>query len=368
MTPIVTFNQFIKTFPNVKSESKELAKKILPLYSSPKLVEIVGALLTDGHIDWYTSDSRPRTRKILLYSNNKEECQWFLKNCEDLFRIGGEVQKYKPSTGYSKLSSYKAVVWNATLARILILAGVPAGDKTKIRYEVPRWIMMSNNEIKLAFLKILFNFDGSIPRNKKDRPCSWQMSYSVNKKKNLIENGVKFLGQIKKLLKEFNIKCGEVGQYKDEGDKYTLIFSFSNQESIVNFYQKIGFMKQSKQESLKTAVMEILRKGRIPLNSKKIPYLLEKLRKRFGNDRKAIDEINKYTTKLYSKRQFEHFRRGETKIPFEVLFRAIKISKNKKLVNILPKYTKCLWRLWNYRSLSPLINSSTISLATKSGN
>ena len=63
MTPMVTFNQFIKEFPNIKSKSKELAKKILPLYPSPELAEIVAALLTDGHIDWHTSDGHPRPRK-----------------------------------------------------------------------------------------------------------------------------------------------------------------------------------------------------------------------------------------------------------------------------------------------------------------
>ena len=132
MTPIVIFNQLIKEFPNIKPKSKESAKKILPLYPSPKLAEITAALLTDGHIDWYTSDGHPRPRKILLYSDNKSECKWLVETCKELFRIDGRVQKYTSETGYSKESSYKAIINNATLARILILTGVPAGNKTKV--------------------------------------------------------------------------------------------------------------------------------------------------------------------------------------------------------------------------------------------
>lgn len=366
LKPIVRFEQFIKKFPNIKLKSKELAKKILPLYPSIKLAEIIAALLTDGHIDWYTSDNHPRCRKILLYSDNKNECEWFLNIFKELFRIKGDVKKYTSKTSYSQEESYKAEIFNATLARILILAGVPAGDKTKMEYKMPNWIMVSDKKIKTAFLRTLFNFDGSVPNDKKDRPCSWQMTYSMNKERNLLENGVKFLKQIEKLLGEFNIKCGGIGQYKDEGNKYNLHFSFSNQISIVSFYQKISFINLAKQKRLENAVIKILRKGRI--KSKEIYPLLERLRRKFGSDKKAINEINKSTVKIYSKRQFEHFRRSETKIPYEVLFATIIINKNEKILNKLPEHVKELWKIFSYRSRSPLINSSNISLATESGN
>ena len=96
MNAVVTFNQFIKAFPTVTKKSKKLAKEILPLYPSVELAQIVGALLTDGHVDWYTSDGRPRTRKIILYSSNKQECFWFIDLCKKVFGVKGKVVAYIP--------------------------------------------------------------------------------------------------------------------------------------------------------------------------------------------------------------------------------------------------------------------------------
>lgn len=362
--PIVTFEHIIRKFPNIVSKSKRLAKNILPLYPSSKLVEIVATLLTDGHIDWYTSDGNPRTRKILLYSDYKKECQWFLNKCKDVFGIGGDIQKYRSTTGYSQKSSYKAIISNATLARILILAGAPAGDKTKTKYTLPNWIMKSDKKIKSIFLRTLFNFDGSVPHCKRDRPCSWQMGYSLNKQQSLIENGINFLRQIKSLLGEFDIKCGSIVKHKCNKDKYTLLLTISNQKSIVNFYQKIGFINFLKQDKLKKAVIEILKKGRI--KSKELSLLLKELKTKFGSDKNTISKINKITFKNYTKRQFEHFRRSETRIPFEILFTAIKITNKRKVLNQLPDYVNTLWELFNshYRSRFPAMNSSTIFCAT----
>lgn len=148
---IVTYKAFIEKFPSVKPKSKELAKKLLPLYPTPELAQIAGALMTDGHIDWYSSDGRPRTRKIILYSSNREECEWFLNLIKNIFSINGKVIAYIPKYGNYKLQPYKAVVWNSVIARILILAGVPAGDKTKLNYSVPRWIKGGNIQINKNF-------------------------------------------------------------------------------------------------------------------------------------------------------------------------------------------------------------------------
>lgn len=346
MTPLVTFNQFIKNFPNTKLKGKKLAKRILPLYPSPKLAEIIAAVLTDGHIDWYTHDNYPRARKILLYSDDKEECKWFLRTCQSLFEISGDIQKYNSKTGYSRGNSYKAVIHNATLAKILILTGVPAGNKTKTGYEVPKWIMEGDNETRLRFLKVLFNFDGSVPNNKKDRPCSWQMQFTLNKEETLIENGVKFLEQIKKLLKEFGINCGEVIRHEDARNKYTLIISFSNQESIVNFYRRVGFMKHSKQKKLENAIIEIWKKGRV--KSQESSLLLENLRKISRGDRKAIEYVNKILSTNYTYRQFEHFRRNEIKVPISIV--AV-IEKALRKEAKIPEWTRFLIQNFTSHSL-----------------
>jgi len=287
MTLIITFNQLIKEFPNIKPKSKKLAKKILPLYPSPKLAEIVAALLTDGHIDWYISDGHPRPRRILLYSDNKLECKWFVKICKELFGIEGSIQKYTSETGYSKKSSYKTIINNATLARILILTGVPAGNKTKVGYLIPHWIINGTQEIKRNFLKILFNCDGCKPYKRKN---TWAIHYSLSISKPKLKMALLFFSQLRKLLAEFGIKTSKTPtQYFHKGN-IVLIFSISSRESITNFYRNIGFLNPEKQKRLEFAVKNLSKFARmsLPKNS----AILQRFKAKIGTDKKAIKYIN----------------------------------------------------------------------------
>ncbi|NCO80445.1 hypothetical protein GW869_01575 [bacterium] len=314
MTPVVTFSKFIKEFPNIKSKSKELAKKILPLYASPKLAEIIAAILTDGHIDWYTSDDRPRPRKTLLYSDVKEECKWFLKTCKDIFGINGEAQKYHSTTGYSEGDSYRAVIHNATLARTLILAGAPAGDKTKVGYLIPKWILAGSQEIKKDFLRILYNFDGCKPYKRRN---TWTIHYSLTTSKPTLKIAMTFINQLRKLLTEFDIRISKSPtQYLNKG-KIVLIFSISSRESITNFYRNIEFLNPEKQRRLEFAVRDLSKFARISLP--KSLKILQKFKDKIGTDKKAVKYVNEILRTNYTYRQFEHFRRNETKVPILIL-------------------------------------------------
>ncbi len=367
MKPIVDFELFIKNFPNVKNESKRLAEKLLPLYPSEGLAEIVGYLLSDGHIDWCTSDGNPRTRKAIFYSNHESECIEFLRLCQNIFKFQGKVQKYHSNTGFSDTHAYRAVINNATIARILILAGIPAGDKTKTEFSVPEWIMNGNSKIKRSFLRALYNFDGSVPHVKKDRENCFQMGYTLNKKKDIFLNGIAFARQIRDMFKEFGVWFGKPINFETKNHKSsrTIMISVDNQKSIINFYNEIGFMNIDKQRKLLNAVETIAVNGRICINKD----FLYDFKRRFYTDKKAVDEINKHSMKRYTKRQFEHMRRNESKMPFDMLFSTIKIMKKEKEIERMPRYVRDVYEIYkDYRSRSPRMNSSNISLATLSGN
>ncbi|MBI5227958.1 hypothetical protein HY988_05200 [Candidatus Micrarchaeota archaeon] len=132
---------------NIKKKQITQARNWFPLYSSKELAEIAAALITDGHIDWNDYDGNPRTKKVVLYSNYKNECQWFLDQIKRVFHVKGQIIRYRSKTGFSKSDSYKAIAYCAPLARVLIKIGVPCGDKTQKPYLVPDWIMNANREI-----------------------------------------------------------------------------------------------------------------------------------------------------------------------------------------------------------------------------
>lgn len=342
--PIAIYEDFIGKFPSVTAKSKLVAKTILPLYPSSNLAKIIAALMTDGHIDWYTSDGSPRTRKIILYSSNREECKWFLELCKNLFGTEGKVITYIPKYGNFKKQPYKAVIHNAVIARILILCGAPAGNKTEQEFLVPEWIMNGNKKIKKEFLKFLFNFEGSVPLKRQNRPCSWRIGFYISKSKKYIENAKQFLNQIKSLFNEFEISCSRTGctEAKNSLGKCPVVhFSISNQKSIVNYYRYMGFYNTEKQKKLENSVLDITRMGRV--KSKHISDLLKRTKERFGTDRKLLAEINNLAFRNYTCRQIEHFRRMETKTPYDVLFTIIKITNKKEILNQLPSHVKFLY-------------------------
>lgn len=345
--PVVTFAQLVETFPRITNKSKELAKKILPLHASPDLAALVAALMTDGHVDWYTSDGSPRSRKIILYSSNKAECEWFLSLVRKVFGAKGEMERYAPKAGYFKKQPYKAVVWNAVVARILILAGAPAGNKTEKKFLVPEWVLEGDTEIKREFLRTFFTFEASKPHLKSNRGFSFEISLLMVKTEKHADNAFQFFHQIKTLLKEFRMNPTRTISFpKKHGfkaSKLAFTFSIIQQQSIVNFYRYVGYFNPEKQVVLKDAVLKISKFGRV--REKPICALISELKEVFGTDRNLSTEINKFTEKKYSNRQVEHFRRNETTLPLEFLSALIRIKKDKAILKELPEYAQFLYGL-----------------------
>lgn len=344
--PILTYETFITKFPSVKPKSKMLARNLLPIYPSAGLAKIVGALLADGHIDWYTSDGRPRTRKAILYSSNRWECEWFLTLIKEVFGVTGKVYAYVPKSGYWKVQPYKAVISNSTVARILILLGVVAGDKTKQDYMVPLWIKNGGRKIKQEFLRTFFNFEGSVPQKSPGRYCSWRIGLTAVKKKENAESGKLFLGGIKELLMVFGVKATGPNCYRlttclSKGG-IMLTLHICSQQSVVNFYRWLCFVNPQKRERLEAAVLDIKNKGRI--NSRPVSDFIKKAKLKFGTDCKVIEEVNKHSLSHYTTRQAEHFRRMESKVPYDFLFNLMKSSGDLSLIGELPPFVRFLWK------------------------
>ncbi|MBM3303698.1 MAG: hypothetical protein FJY76_01265 [Candidatus Aenigmarchaeota archaeon] len=343
MQPIVTYDGMIARFPNMRPKSVELAKKLLPIYPSPELASVVAALMTDGHVDWYTGVGSPRTRKVVLYSSNKEECEWFIKTCKNIFGFEGKVIAYDPKYGFYRKQPYKAVISNACIAMILILCGAPAGDKTKKNFLIPDWIMNGYDEIKRQFLRAFFSFEASMPFRKSKRHHAFQMSLFMNKSSHLLQNSIDFFSQIIKLLECFGVACSRIASRPHSIGKNTTYFTITNQKSIVNFYRNIGFSSPDKQARLKSCILDISRFHR--LKSGFVCELIQEMKNRIGTDFNLATCVNNFTENKYSKRQMEHFRRNEIAVPLEIISALIKIKNDETILEKMPYYVQTLLKL-----------------------
>jgi len=353
--PIVTFEQLVSEFPRITNKSKCFAKKVLPLHASPELAALVAALMTDGHVEWAKADGRSRAKRIMLYSSEKVECEWFLKIVKGLFGVDGRIDAYTPNHNNCTKQPYRAFVCKAIVTMILILAGAPAGNKTEKEFLVPNWIMGGSKEIKKEFLNTFFTFEASKPRVKTNREFSFEIGLIMIKVEEHANNAFRFFSQIKNLLKEFGIKPTKTISYpKKHGfrtSKFAFHFSITRQSSIVNFYRHIGYFNVAKQELLKATVVKLSKFARV--RAEPVCILISDLKKNFGTDKLLAREINKFTEKSYTNRQVEHFRRRETKLPLEFLFALIKIKKEKAILKELPKYVQFLYEVNSSALLSP---------------
>ena len=358
---ILAFEDLTSEYKLIREHSLDKAKTWFPLYPTKELAQIAAALMTDGHIDWNTYDENPRPKKLVLYSNKKEECEWFLKQVMDLFHESGQVVQYKSNTGYSRVQSYKAVVYCAQLARLLIKIGIPCGDKTKKAYLIPHWIMNGDLEMKKGFLRTLFTFDGSIAKKSRN-VLDVSLTFSMNKKEEFVQNGKEFLEQVKNLLKEIEVKAGNIHIRRCQKDKFTLILSICNQESAVNFFKNVGFLCPQKQRRLEDLVHMIYLHGKV--DSEFAVRILVELKIKTGTDKRTIEQINKIAGTVYTYRQFEHMRRNEDRIPIRMITSAIKLLDKPTYFDGLPQYCRELILL--YDQSSPAINLSNAFLASSS--
>ena len=305
--PILTFNDLASDYTQ-KKKSLYSAKKWFPIYPSKELAEIVAALITDGHVDGRS--------KLILYSNDKLECQWFLDLLCYLFQVRGKLIEYKSLTGFSKSSSFKGVIHNSRLVKIFVKLGVPWGDKTKSSYVIPDWIIKGNKKLKKAFLRVLFNFDGSLTI-RPNRKATMEMNFVTNKQQDYVQAGVIYIEQIKSLLAEFGIRAGKIHVRHHQKDKFTIMLFISNNDSVFNFYKNIGFINEKKNLKLKRAVSLIRKYKRV----KPDQYfsILTELKDKIGTDKETIKRINSISTIKYTYRQFEHMRRRESFIPIDMI-------------------------------------------------
>jgi len=341
LKPILAYESFIEKFPNVTNKGKQLAEGLLPLYASPELAGLVAALMTDGHVDWYTNNGNSRTKRITLYSSKREECEWFLRLVKKIFGVSGKIEAYVPNHNNWIKQPYKANVFNAVVARILILAGAPAGNKTEKEFLIPEWIMGGNLEIKREFLRTFFTFEGGKPFVKRSKGHAYQMSLFMNKSPDLLDNAFNFFNQIVTLLDFFGVSCSRIANRISKNVTYytgknTIYFTITNHKSIVNFYHNIGFLNSVKQARLESCVLDIAKFHR--LKSDAICRLIKHAKRTIGTDRELTDYLNKFTAVKYSYRQIEHFRKKEIAVPLEIVSALIVLLEDNSVLKELPDY------------------------------
>jgi hypothetical protein len=208
--------------------SKTLVYTKLPIFSSPELASLVGHALGDGHVSCerfkYVNQRKELVEEVIQYTNL-------------IFGHNGKRFFY---------NGCYCVEFPGVIGRLLQLVEVPLGRKVIQEFEIPSWIRNGSQEIKSAFLRALFDDEGSMINGK----YSNFISISMYKHKNLVNGHIKFLNEIRTMLNDFEITPTKVSFKKDWNDTKEFGFRIYNKKSLINFARNVKFNHAIKNKKL----------------------------------------------------------------------------------------------------------------------
>ncbi len=255
-------------YPEVNN--KKIEKKELPSKMSSELAFLLGAIITDGHI----SD-----KQIGFVNTNKRFIDKFKKNFEKVFpdcRL--HEFKRKPS-GYGKKDYTSLEIHSYYVNEFLKNLGLKncvASEK-----EIPEAIFHTSKKSIAAFLKGLFEGDGSIYACGKKRRQSMELTYtSVSKK--LLED-----------LQVILLRFGIDSFLRGEKTRSTSRLFIRGHDNFALFKKQIGFVSKKKKERLEE-YSQANSDNKVMSKTDYIPFLSQYLRKKYENKWLKTHNLDRY--------------------------------------------------------------------------
>jgi len=245
MGEVLRYSKFLETYKTRSYRLNHLEdyKRFFPVMSSPLLAGVVADLICDGHLQ-----GSPIWRMDFT-SRSVSELDNFNERIKRLFNISGKIRK---CTSNKFGESFNLGINCSPIARILFLCGVPAGQKVLTKFSLPRWIK-EDKECFRAFCQRMFTCEGSIMHEKKRRMP--QIRLEMWKSEELLKDGVFFMEEVCSGLKKYfdistTITLPKSKCVRKDEIVTTKIKIYILGESVIKFYNKIGFCND-KQQSLK---------------------------------------------------------------------------------------------------------------------
>jgi hypothetical protein len=173
---------------------------------------------------------------------------------------------------------------------------------------VPFWITKGDQEIKLSFLRGIFDDEATVNYDQKRH--NRRVILAMGKKLIYKQSLIGFMGQIKDLLTTSGVQTGKICAQEVYGDRIMLRFGIYRRQSLENFLYKIGFTHKRKAKILrdmthtylgvntsKKKILETITKSTKPLTTREIAkithlkYSTVKFHVRDMFDQSMIDKI-----------------------------------------------------------------------------
>lgn len=200
------------------------------------LAKLVSYLTFDGHL---VED----LKCFYLSSKSKDALTDFKDIVHKSFGIKGRFE-----TGMGHGESYKYRIFNREICKFLEKIGVPKGCKINKRFLIPDWIK-ENKDFSKEYLRIAFDCEGSIWFEKQPK-----IRFGIFKNEKILDNGFKFLEEIRLMLNNFDISSTNIwlikGNARKDGKLTKGLYFKVRQKSLKQFSKEVGFTDKFKNQRL----------------------------------------------------------------------------------------------------------------------
>ena len=238
----------------VRTRHGNLSKIKFPIKPSKAIASLVGHVFGDGYIG--------AKKRQFEYCNDNPNLLYEVK---DHIR---EVFELEPMTERRNRIGYSTIV-----GEVLELFGAHLAPKIYSNKTIPNWIKHGNSELKIVFLKALFDDDGSVMYSKNYHAKG--INFYQIRDKSKLQSSHKFLRELRELLKEFNIMAGAPHLkkfYRINAEEHAISYiNLTDYKSILNFYYIIGLTDGEKFKRLKKII------ARAPENIKQLVEVKNKI-------------------------------------------------------------------------------------------
>jgi tRNA-splicing ligase RtcB len=263
---------------------KELTQRgLLPLISTSdgvsRIVKIFGYLLGDGVV---------YDKNVVFYGKRTD-----LEGVAEDLRILGysgriyERRREHSIKGYEFTTNEVFLKVSArSLAELLWALGYPRGNKTETDFLVPAWLLKSPKWLKRLFLAAYFGAEMSKPKTMNGYNF-YMPEVKLSKKKGSKKNGLEFLRQLQKMLREFGVASTLSIAEETESKLIFRLLIKENPENLVKLWSRVGYEYNRKRRELAMAAIVYLRLKQAIVQRR------EKLRKKIREERgkKNVSEL-----------------------------------------------------------------------------
>jgi intein/homing endonuclease len=193
------------------------------------LAELVAFIMGDGHIN-------NKKRKVFFFFRYLEDAEYFVSEFKSIF-FNEHIKINKT------IYCYQALITSSSLGNLLHDLGAPKGRKVLQSFSIPDWIYYGSDDVKKAFLSVIYGNEGSKPQDNK-----WRIQFVMSKNKENIEGLLIFLNQIRTMLNYFGISSSNIQVRSQKGRKFYGRFYIKGKENLHKFYNLLEFSYASEKQ------------------------------------------------------------------------------------------------------------------------